>query len=520
MYCDCVIDCDNSYCISTGGTPWLRVASRARRPPSRSAPVHRPAAISLSNLHCSRPVLVAGQWLVQNSEGAVVGPPARCGRMAQRRLRRYCAHVAGPPAAAPAAAAGAERASAPHPYDVVVVGGGAWGLAVLKLLRDDGLDVVGVERGEICQNLRTYMRRMTMHYPTPYMAVDEDDELLAKGSDHHPAVEDMTDHYVRFAERHALPVRTHTELMRVDGEKGDFMLELRDARSGSVERVGTKRVVLATGRYDTPVLTGAPGELRDDVEHYLQEWEHLRGQRLLFIGGGFSSADGVARLCEANTCCWVTRKSRAQIDRMLVDQRTKWGMFDQPTATIYDGHSVSFFCDSEVSSLADGIATIVPSSDAAHPIRDHSDNFQVPVPVPGRISVSGAASPEAGTEALVGNADGAPAVRQWKYDRCFMLTGHRPSESLVQQVLHGDTTHDDETWEAISRPGVFVCGALSPHHYHLGHIGLLQAPVYNAPELTVAGGSRTDKTRLSLRVRDAVVADLRRHSQQREDARV
>ena len=191
-------------------------------------------------------------------------------------------------------------------------------------------------------------------------------------------------------------------------------------------------------------------------------------------------------------------------------------MFDQPTATIYDGHSVAFFCDSEVSSLADGIATIVPSADAADPIRDHSDNFQVP----GRISAPEAASPAAGTKGQVGDAVGTPVVRQWKYDRCFMLTGHHPSESLVQQVLHGDATHDDETWEAISRPGVFVCGALSPHHYHLGHIGLLQAPVYNAPELTVAGGSRTDKTRLSLRVRDAVVADLRRHSQQREDARV
>ena len=49
---------------------------------------------------------------------------------------------------------------------MVVVGGGAWGLAVLKLLRDAGLAVVCVERGELCQNLRHYMHKMTMHYPT------------------------------------------------------------------------------------------------------------------------------------------------------------------------------------------------------------------------------------------------------------------------------------------------------------------------------------------------------------------
>eukprot|EP01043_Picozoa_sp_COSAG02_P052115 COSAG02_NODE_5571_length_4222_cov_8.387339_1_plen_466_part_00 len=450
----------------------------------------------------------AGQHRSLADCSGTAGPVAPYAGYPEHRLHRFCAHVAPPePAAFPAAvgamAAGTDSAAAMCCHDVVVVGGGAWGLAVLKLLRDDGLDVVGVERGELCQNLRMYMRRMTMHYPTPYMAVEEDDELLAKGSDHHPAVEDMTDHYLRFAERHALPVHTHTELTRLDGEKGDFTLELRSARSGAVERVGARRVVLATGRYDTPILTGAPGELREDVEHYLKEWEHLRGQRLLFIGGGFSSADGVSRLCEANTCCWVTRKSRAQIDSMLVDQRTKWGMFDQPTTTIYDGKSVAFFCNSEVSSLTDGIATIIPSDNAADPIRDHSDNFQVP------------ASVDAGTDGQGGDDEGAvPAVRQWAFDRCFMLTGHGPSESLVEQVLHGDVTHDDETWEATSRPGVFVIGALSPHHYHLGHIGLLQSPVYNAPELTVAGGSRIDQTRISLRVRDAIVADLRDGSAQ------
>ena len=449
---------------------------------------------------------------------------------AARRLRRHCAflvaagtHRSDPRSATATATATATVAAEQPPrcHDVVVVGAGAWGLAVVKLLRDAGLDVLCVERGELCQNLRTYMRHMTMHYPTPYMAVSENDELLAKGSDHHPAVEDMTAHYVRFAEQHALPVRTHTELTAVDGDKGSFSVTLRDVATGGTERVTARRVVLATGRYDEPVLTGAPGELRDDVEHYLEEWGHLRGQRLLFIGGGFSSADGVSRLCAENTCCWATRKTRAQIDSMLVDQRTKWGMFDQPTDMIYDGSSVVFFCESEVSSLVDGVATIVPSAEAADPIRDHSDNFH-------QVSASGRPSAVGGAEGLAAAAaaaageeeegdESAPVAQQWAYDRCFMLTGHGPSESIVEQVLHGDVAHD-ETWEALTRPGVYVCGALSPHHYHLGHIGLLPSPVYNAPELTVAGGSSTDQTRISLRVSAAIVSDLRDEQAQAEAA--
>lgn len=293
------------------------------------------------------------------------------------------------------------------------------------------------------------------------MSVLEDDPLLAKGSDHHPSVEDMTEHYVRFAEREDLPVRTRTELIGVSGAKGAFTVDLRDAEGGA-SQLRAKRVVMATGRYDEPVMTGAPGERGDDVEHFLEAWQHLEGQRLLFVGGGFSSADGVSRLCERNTCAWVTRKTRAQIDSMLADQRTKWGMFEQPTEVIYDGSSVEFFCECEASSFSNGVATIVPSEQEADPIRDHSDNFQASASLP------------AAKESVAPLAGG----QTWQFDRCFMLTGHGPDARLVEHVLGGDCAHDDETWECKTREGVYVCGALSPHHYHLGHIGLLKSPVY------------------------------------------
>jgi cation diffusion facilitator CzcD-associated flavoprotein CzcO len=90
-------------------------------------------------------------------------------------------------------------------FDVVVVGCGPWGLAAMHTLRQAGHSVAGFEQGpRICQNLRTYMRGMTMHYPTPYMVLDSEDEILAKGSDHHPSIEDLVAHYERFAEDRGL----------------------------------------------------------------------------------------------------------------------------------------------------------------------------------------------------------------------------------------------------------------------------------------------------------------------------
>ena len=62
-----------------------------------------------------------------------------------------------------------------HTYDAVVIGCGGWGLAALKVLRDMGRDVLGLERGEICHNLTTYMPAMTVHSPLPYVVLDPED---------------------------------------------------------------------------------------------------------------------------------------------------------------------------------------------------------------------------------------------------------------------------------------------------------------------------------------------------------
>ena len=67
------------------------------------------------------------------------------------------------------------RPNKQHTFHVLVVGCGGWGLAVLKVLQELGLDVLGIERGEICHNLTTYMPTMTVYSPLPYIVLDPDD---------------------------------------------------------------------------------------------------------------------------------------------------------------------------------------------------------------------------------------------------------------------------------------------------------------------------------------------------------
>ena len=147
---------------------------------------------------------------------------------------------------------------------------------MLKVLTDMGLRVLGIERKEICQNLRHYMKHMVMHSLLSYMVLDPEDAILAqKGDEHHPLIEELIQSYSDFAVKFNLPIKTHHELVDIQGTKGDFVLTVC-SRDGQLDRLAAKRIVLATGSFDEPNLAGIPGELNGAVQHYFHEWEHIR----------------------------------------------------------------------------------------------------------------------------------------------------------------------------------------------------------------------------------------------------
>lgn len=325
----------------------------------------------------------------------------------------------------------------PHPrpglsarYDVVVVGCGGWGLAVLKVLSDLGLRVLGIEKEDVCHNLRRYMKRMVMHSRLAYMVLDPHDDILAdKGETHHPLIEELVQSYTAFARKFDLPIKTGCELIDIQGAKDTFTLTVRDLSpsspaascpnpAGQTFQLAARRVVLATGSYDSPNLAGIPGEQNAAVKHYIHEWEHIRDKRILFIGGGFSSADGVIALCPHNKILWVVRKSGAEVEKMLADQKTVWG---QPDARLAN---TEILTESRVISLQDNTALV-----------------QTPC---GR--------------------------RTWDYDLCFMLIGHKPNQDLCARILNHNLDFDDDTFESRQRPGIYLVGALAKKH--LEHIGL------------------------------------------------
>ena len=306
--------------------------------------------------------------------------------------------------------------TSPSSYDVVVVGCGGWGLAILKELQELGLHVLGLERGQICHNLTTYMPGMTMHSPLPYIVLDPDDPLLAKqGDTYHSTIEELIQSYLDFANKYKLPIKTNSTLKNIEGSEGQFVLTVHQDENDIQYRA--QLIVLATGSYDIPNQLNIPGEQAPSVHHYMAAHQHIRDQRLLFIGGGFSSADGIAALCAHNDVLWITNKPLESIEQILHDQKTKWG---QPDAQLVNTEILS---ESQVQSLTNKTAKIK--------------------------------TPQ--------------GFRSWPFDQCFMLLGHRPDESLLQRILKDDLSFDENTF-ASKRLGIYLVGALAKKH--LEHIGL------------------------------------------------
>ena len=154
------------------------------------------------------------------------------------------------------------------------------------------------------------------------------------------------------------------------------------------------------------------------MHHDFHEWEHVRGKKVLFIGGGFSSADGIIALCPRNTILWVVHKSNSEVEQMLADQKTIWG---QPDAHLVN---TEILADSQVLSLENNTAVV-----------------QTPC-----------------------------GQKAWNDDLCYMLIGHQPNREWCARLLNRNLAFDDETFESCQRPGLYLVGALA--RKHLEHIGL------------------------------------------------
>ncbi|HEX7050528.1 MAG TPA: YpdA family putative bacillithiol disulfide reductase [Longimicrobiales bacterium] len=176
--------------------------------------------------------------------------------------------------------------------ELAVIGGGPSGLSVGVAARRHGLGCVIFEKG--C------LTRCIAGYPVYGHFFSTADKLELGGlpfiiTDDKPTRRDALKYYRRVVEHFALDVRQYEEVVDVRPADDGFTVVTRRI-DGSQESYSARRVVVATGYWDTPNLLGIPGEDLPKVTHYYREALPFFGQDCLVIGGGNSAVEAALDL--------------------------------------------------------------------------------------------------------------------------------------------------------------------------------------------------------------------------------
>jgi putative flavoprotein involved in K+ transport len=209
-------------------------------------------------------------------------------------------------------------------HDLVIVGGGAAGLATAALLRERGFEPLVLEAGpEPGAAWRQRYDRLRLH--TPRLLSGLPGMRIPREFGRWVARDDLLDYFRRYAEAHRIEVRTGTRVDRIARAGDGWRLETGDGP------IGATAVVVATSYNGAPFIPDWPG--RDD---YSGELVHssaymspapFRDRDVLVVGAGNSGAeiahdliDGGARRSRLSvrTPPQIVRRATAGIPAQLI----------------------------------------------------------------------------------------------------------------------------------------------------------------------------------------------------------
>lgn len=179
--------------------------------------------------------------------------------------------------------------------EIAVVGAGPCGLAVGVAARRAGLPCVIFEKACITRAISLYPIYGTF-FSTPEKLELGDVPFVT--ANEKPTRREALTYYRRVVTAFDLDVRQYTEVTDVLGGEGAFTVHTK-SRAGIAGSFRARRVVVATGYFDTPNLVGVPGEELPNVTHYYREGAPFFRQRCMVVGGGNSAAEAALDLHRA-----------------------------------------------------------------------------------------------------------------------------------------------------------------------------------------------------------------------------
>ena len=194
-------------------------------------------------------------------------------------------------------------------FDLAIVGAGPIGLETAILAKRAGLDYVVLEKGSVVNAICGYPTYMTFFTTSDRLEIGG--HPLVSHSDK-PTRKEALEYYRRVVQNEDLNVRLYTEVLEITPCAGGFQLTTskrspaedalgtpaagEPAANRAHEKVGARKVAVATGYYDHPKMLDIPGEDLPHVSHYYTEAHPFFRRKVTVVGAGSSAADAALDL--------------------------------------------------------------------------------------------------------------------------------------------------------------------------------------------------------------------------------
>ena len=144
-----------------------------------------------------------------------------------------------------------------------------------------------IEKGHLVNSIYNFPINMTFFTTSELLEIG--DIPLTSPSEKPKRVE-VLKYYRRVADDYDLPIKYQERVISVTGKENDFRVESMD-RLDHPQEYRAKRVIIATGYYDNPILINIPGEDLAKVSHYYSECHPYFQKKVAVIGGSNSAAE-------------------------------------------------------------------------------------------------------------------------------------------------------------------------------------------------------------------------------------
>jgi thioredoxin reductase/CRP-like cAMP-binding protein/Pyruvate/2-oxoacid:ferredoxin oxidoreductase delta subunit len=210
-------------------------------------------------------------------------------------------------------------------YRIVIVGAGPGGLSAAAHAAESGISHVLLEgSARIAKTIQRYQKgkhvmaepsMLPLRSPIPFDAGSRESILDAWD-------QGVADHRVNIA--------YDTEVVRIEGEKGNFRLTSRDGR----EFVG-EHIILGIGVQGNPRTLGVDGEDLPFVQYQLDDPDEYRDETIVVVGAGDAAIENAMALSEHNKVSIINRRDEFS--------RAKEGNLKQITSAIESNRIQGFY---------------------------------------------------------------------------------------------------------------------------------------------------------------------------------